>query len=85
MYGVRQTQMDMANQFWTQPSASEVLLAKKSIKSYKLPGVHQFSAKMIQEKKHCDMRCINLLSFFRTNQNCLNGGKSRLSYMCKKG
>jgi hypothetical protein len=61
--GVRQTQMDSAEPFVTEPSASEFEVALGKLKSYKSPGVDQIPAELIQAgRENCVQRFISLSS-----------------------
>jgi hypothetical protein len=46
--GVRHTEMHMAEPFVPEPRTSEVVLAIGKLKSYKIPGVDQIPAELIQ-------------------------------------
>jgi hypothetical protein len=60
--GIRQTEIQTAEPFLPEPSASEVEVANRKLKRCKLPGSDQIPAELIQaEGKYCVLKCINLL------------------------
>jgi hypothetical protein len=60
---IRQTEMLRAEPFVPEPSATEVDIATGKFKRYRLPGVDQIPAKLLQMgKEHCVLRFISLLS-----------------------
>jgi hypothetical protein len=60
---IRQTEIHTAEPFVLEPSAAEVEVAIRKIKSYKAPGSDQIPAELIQAGvggKHCILRYVNL-------------------------
>ena len=64
-----------------EPSAFEVELATKKLKSHKLPGIDQIPAELRQGAEQFAMRSINLLFLFGTRMNCLRSGRSQSLYL----
>jgi hypothetical protein len=59
--GIRQTEVQTAEPFVPEPSATEVEVAIIKLKRYKLPGPDQIPAELIQQAgKYCILRYINL-------------------------
>jgi hypothetical protein len=84
MGSVRQTQMQTAESYVPQPSASKVQIATEKLKRYKLQSIHQIPAELNQAGgEHCILRFINLLSLSGT-KNCLTSKTSQLLYLFTK-
>jgi hypothetical protein len=60
--GFRQTEIHIVEPFVPEPSAAEVEVTSRKLKSYKALGSDQITAELIQAGgKHCFLRYINLL------------------------
>jgi len=79
---VRQIEMDPAEPLVTEPSAFEVELAIKNLKSHKSPGIYQILVELTKaEEEKFTKRSPNLIVLFGIKRNCLRSGRIRSLYL----
>ena len=81
MHGVKdfgKAEIHTAEPLVPEPSASEIELAIKKVKSHRSPGIDQIPAELVKAgvEQHT-WRFINLLFLFGRRRNCLKSGMSR--------
>jgi len=79
---VRQAELHTAEPPVPEPSALEIELDIKKLKSHKTLGIGQIPTELWQRVKQFTLGSISLLFLFGVIRNCLRSGSSRSLYLC---